>query len=220
MTKTAKTVLLSLGLLVSIQAHAQAAEIDGFRSAHFGEDEKTVVQAATKDLHVIDKDIRRIQDPATHVTVLSVSVKDFAPLNMPATVNYVLGYKCKCLTQAAVEWKFPDSITPEQRGVALTGVSALVSHFAGENWGKDETVLNRVTGEAKEGGENAVVFFRGQNKQGGSAVTLIGAPVKLEKDKNKPDAMTANVDGMKAVSLVYERNAADPDINKVDVSEF
>jgi hypothetical protein len=54
----------------------------------------------------------------------------------------------------------------------------------------------------------------------GSAVTLIGASAKLEKDKNKPDAMTANVDGMKAVSIVYERNAADPDINKVYVTGF
>lgn len=32
--------------------------------------------------------------------------------------------------------------------------------------------------------------------------------------------MTANVDGMKAVSIVYERNAADPDINKVYVTGF
>jgi hypothetical protein len=217
-----KTVSASLLLLslVAAASQAHADPVDGFRSAKFGADEKTVVQAAIKDLRVTDKDIQRIQDPSMQVTVLSVNMKNFAPLNMPATVNYVLGYKCNCLTQATVEWKVPDSVTPAQRGAALTGVAALVGHFSRENWGKDETVLNRVTGEPKEGSENAVVFFHGQNKKGGSAVTLIGAPVKMAKDKNKPDAMTANVDGMKAVSLVYERDAVNPDVRKIDVSQF
>lgn len=91
--------------------------------------------------------------------------------------------------------------------------------FQSEGWGKDESFINRIAGDSKGGASNGVIFFRGQNKQGG-AVTLVGAPVKMSKDTTKPNAMNANVDGLKAVALIYQRDATHPDVNKVDVSGY
>lgn len=214
-----KTSFAVIGTVMILGSAAQAATVDGFRNAKFGADENTVQQAAIKDLHISDTDIQKIKDPTSGVTVLSAKMKKFDPLGLPATVNYVMGSKCNCLTQVSVQWDFPKSATAQERSAAMTGVAALVGRFESENWGKDETVLNRVPGEVKDGSENVIVFFRGENQQG-NAVTLAGGPVKMAKDKTKDNAMTANVDDLKAVSLVYERDTKNPDVNKVDISGF
>lgn len=208
-----------LGVLLIVAVPAHAATVDGFRSAKFGADEKAVIQAAMHDLQVGSKDIQKQQDPATKVTVLSARLKSFAPFDMPATVNYVMGYKCNCLTQVSVQWDYPKEISPAQRGAALMSVGALVSKFQNEGWGKDEVILNRVPGNPDADGNGAVVFFRGQNAQG-SAVTVVGAPVKIAPNKDKPGDSTADVDSMKVVSLIYERDSKNPDVDRIDVTGF
>jgi hypothetical protein len=216
---------LLTGLIIGLTmvGSAQAAEVTGFRSARFGGNEKVTIAAAMSDLEVKAGDILRAQDSVTKVTTLTAKVKNFRPLNVPASVTYVLGYKCNCLTQVSIAWNLPEGITPEQRKTTMVGVTALSNRFAGENWGKDETIANRVIGDVKEGSENAIIFFRGQNKTGG-AVTLAGAPVKMVKvgaKDGKIDApLSANIDGLKNISLNYEKDAVNPDIYRVDVTGF
>ena len=208
----------ALSLLAIGSAHADA-EIDGFRSAHFGDNEKAVVDAATADFGVKPADILHTHDGNTKVTALAVKLKNFEPLNLPATLTYVLGYKCNCLTQVSVVWDFPSDITVDQRKTAMMGVGALVQHLQGRGWDKDEVALNRVTGEVKDGSENAVIFFRGQNKAG-SAATLLGAPVKMVKKDKKDENLSANVDGIKNILLTYEKDVANPDVYHIDVKGF
>src|ERR1700733_2766505 len=133
--KLVTTTLMILGLAATA-TQAVAANIDGFRDAKFGGNEKSVVEAAIKDFHVSERDIIRSQDPVAQVTVLSVELKQLAPLDVPVTVNYVLGHKCSCLTQATVQWNIPDGATPTQHAVAMVGVSALVARFQTEGWSK------------------------------------------------------------------------------------
>ena len=210
--------LISMVLAAAVTASASvAAKVDGFRSAKFGAKEKAVVVAAIKDLHVNRKAIRRTRDPVSQVTILSVKVNNFGPLKVPATVSYVMGYKCDCLTQATVQWNLSDKLSQNARGGAMIGVSALVGQFQNKNWGKNEMFTNRVAGKVDKAGNGTIVFFRGQNKAGG-AITLLGGPVKLVKGSK--DQMTANIDKLKSVTLLYERNAAHPDVNKIDVSGF
>jgi len=204
---------------------AQAAEVMGFQNAHFGADEKEVIAAATKDLSIKAGDIEIKKDDQTKVTILSAKIKDYAPLNMAATINYVLGYKCNCLTRVVVQWDFPEPTSTEQRKSAMLAVGALIGKLNEKGWGKEEVVMNRMLGDVKEGSEGAVVFFRGQDKQN-QAITLAGAPVKMEKNAKaskagpKTDALAANIDKIKTVSLIYEKDAVNPDIYRVDVSNF
>ncbi len=215
-------ILLAGVLGLALAEPAQAAEVTGFRSARFGDGEKAVISAASADLGIKAGDLKRTEDPAAKVTTLTAKVKNFAPMNLPASITYVLGYKCKCLTQVGILWDFPEGTTTEQRKTALIGINALVNRFMGEAWGKDETITNRVMGDVKEGSENPIVFFRGQNKNGG-AITLAGAPVKMTKaakDGKKDEALSANIDGIRNISLSYEKDAVNPDVYRVDVTGF
>ena len=203
---------------MALASAAQAGEVDGFRSARFGQKEKEVIAAAVKDLGVKAEAIKTTKDDSLKVTVLSAKLPRFAPLETAATVNYVMGYQCNCLMQVSVSWDIPEGKDVEARKTAMRGVGALVGKFQAQKWGKDETVVNRLPGEAKEGEESTIIFFRGQNKDGG-AITLAGAPVKMEKGK-AGEGLVANIDNIKGVSLIYEKDAAKPDIYRVDVSGF
>src|ERR1700751_4618210 len=208
--------LAAMALGASASALANEVPVTGFRTALFGSDEKTVIEAVKKDPKVDGSAIQKTQDPVGRITTLSVKVADFAPLNLPATVNYVMGYKCACLVQVNIGWTFPASATSEQRTTAMAGVVALVNRFASRPWDKDKAVVNRAAGQVAEGTENALIFFHGQNAQG-SAITLLGGPVKMTKtptngaptgDKKADGAskgdgaaspLAADVDGIKAV---------------------
>ena len=222
-----KQKLLVAGFLSLFAAHAaQAEEVTGFRSAHFGANEKAVTDAISADLGVKAGDVQRAQDPAAKVTTLTAKTKFFEPLNLPASITYVLGYKCNCLIQVNVLWELPEGTTVDQRKTAMVAIGALTNHLMERNWGKDEALTNRVTGDVKEGSENAIVFFRGQNKSGG-AITLAGAPVKMTKAEKAPEAsakkteaLAANIDAIKSVLLTYEKDAVNPDAYRVNVNGF
>ncbi len=222
MVSVLKTVgkILPVALIgcMALAGAAQASDIDGFRSARFGQKEKEVMAAAVKDLGVKENAFKTTKDEALKVTVLSTKLTKFAPLDVPATINYVMGYQCNCLMQVSVTWDLPEGKDVESRKTAMRGVGALVGKFQSQKWGKDETVVNRLPGEAKEGEESTIIFFRGQNKDGG-AITLAGAPVKMEKGKGS-EGLVANIDNIKAITLIYEKDAAKPDIYRVDVSGF
>jgi len=227
-------VLAAMALGVSASALANEVPVTGFRAAQFGTDEKAVIEAAKKDLKVDATAIQKTQDPMARITTLSVKVPDFPPLNLPATVNYVLGYKCACLVQVNIGWTFPVSATNEQRTIAMAGVVALVNRFASRPWDKDKAVVNRAAGQVAEGSENALIFFHGENAKG-SAITLLGGPVKMTKtvtngapagDKKADSAskvdgaaspLSADVDAIKTVTLLYEKDAAHPDIYRPDI---
>lgn len=216
-------VILLLGVVCLWTTSAQAMDVTGFRSAQFGQKEAQVSQAAQKDLKVSADQVKQNVDKAAGVTVLSVELKSFEPLNLPAEVSYVLGNKCNCLTQVIVSWHFPQGLNAEKRGEAMQGIAALSGHFAQGAWGKDETITNRVTRQAKAGEENTIIFFRGQNASG-SAVTLLASPVKMinpkdEKQANK-EALAANIDEIAVVSLSYEKDSKNPDVKKLDLSGF
>jgi hypothetical protein len=218
-----KRVQLLIGVAsLALAGSAQAAEVTGFRSAHFGASEKAVIAAASADLGIKPSEIHRAQDPVTKVTALTAKMKTFEPMPLAASVTYVLGYKCNCLTQVGILWDLPVTATTEQRKTAMISVGALVDRFMNQGWGKDDVFTNRVIGDVKEGSSNAIVFFRGQNKNGG-AITLTGVPVKMVKavkDGKKEDAFSANVDEIRNISLSYEKDAANADIYRVDVTGF
>lgn len=205
-------------LLLSGAAHAY--EVDGFRSARFGQKEADVLEAAAKDLGVKKEAFARKEDSDAGVTILSAKVQKFEPLDLPATVNYALGYKCKCLIQVSIVWSFPDKETEDMRRTALRGVGALAGKFVSEKWGEKETAVNRLPKDVKIGDKSTIIFFRGQNGEGG-AITLAGGPVFIEKNKDASKTEpVANIDQIKTISLIYEQNATNPDIHRVDVSGF
>ncbi|HLW79978.1 MAG TPA: hypothetical protein VKU44_10315 [Terriglobia bacterium] len=230
-------VLAAMALGASASALANEVPVTGFRGAQFGTDEKAVIEAAKKDLKVDATAIQKTQDPMGRITTLSVKVPDFPPLNLPATVNYVLGYKCACLVQVNIGWTFPASATNEQRTTAMAGVVALVNRFASRPWDNDKAVVNRAAGQVAEGSENALIFFHGENLKG-SAITLLGGPVKMTKtpanggsagDKKAESAskvggaasaLAADVDAIRTVTLLYEKDAAHPDIYRPDADSF
>lgn len=216
-------IALALGVMCLWSSGVQAMDINGFRCAQFGQKEAQILEAAQKDLKVSAAQVKKNIDQTAGVTVLNVELKNFEPLNLPAEVSYILGNKCNCLTQVIVSWHFPEGINTDKRAEAMQGVAALAGHFAKETWGKDETIVNRVMNQAKEGEDNTIIFFRGQNPTG-SAVTLLASPVKMMKPKDEKssgkDGLAANIDTINVVSLSYEKDSKNPDVKKIDLSGF
>jgi hypothetical protein len=215
---TVMTVWLSL-----FAATLFAAEIKGFRSARFGDDEAAVRAAMAKDLGVQGDAVRVAVDAILGVKTLSAKLDSFAPLNAPAEVAYAFGSSCRCLIQVAIKWQLPEDRV--RKADALGGVAALADKFARDGWEKDHSALNRVLGEPKPGAELTLMLFRGE--QGKAAITLLGSPVTVSGGETKAGqggagqpGLSVNVDAMTTVVLVYDADVGKPDIGRNDVKNF
>jgi hypothetical protein len=206
---------LLAGLSMLIAAPVQAAPVTGFRTASFGSSEADVRSAIQKDLGVNANQIQASDDAMHGTRILSVKLERFAPLNLPAQVDYLMGAHCRCLIRVVVGWAVADNSA--ERSQALAGVSALAQRFSSESWGEGKAVVNRVLGDVKTGQDLGMVFFRGE--EGAALVVLLGGPVTVTPQAGAGDAkagtppgVVADVDHLRSISLVYEADVAHPDV--------
>lgn len=209
-----KRVLFGLGVVFLSLQWAFAAEVNGFRSAKFGQKESEVIAALKKDLGVTDKEVTTLTDPQTSMKVLSVKLKGFEPLEQPAVVNYVFGYECSCLTQVSVNW---DVSAMKDQKTMLVRLGSLVNYFQGLSWKEGESITSKLLGNPKSGEEATLIFFRGQSDNK-SSVTLLGAPVKVKLSKDKK--MDANIDEIKNIVLIYDHNTEKVDSYFIQPGKF
>lgn len=223
-----KKICAAAFLLMSTYVYAaDLPPIDGFRSARFGANEGIVRAAINKDFGVAADKIKEQADPRTATKSLEVALTKLEPINVPATISYILGYKCRCLIQVNVVWNLPENNTVAQRDEALVGASALAKHFAGKSWSGGEVLSDRISGEPKEGLVTNYFFFRGVAPSG-HAVTVWGAPVTLVKAKGSPPSadgknesgLTADIDKLRTIAVTYELNVKSPDLRRVSVDGF
>ena len=199
---------------------AFAVIVSGFLHAQFGDKEGIVIDAIKSDFGKSQAIESLPQDAATGTKTLKIKLPSLDPINLPATLSYILGYKCNCLIQVSVVWQLPKKITAKERKDFLTTISELSRNFANRPWGNGEVLTGRVSGEIKENQTTNYFFFRGVAEDH-SAITVWGAPITIVKTKSaskreaQQTSLTANIDRLETLGVNYELNVKRPDLKRV-----
>ena len=99
----------------------------------------------------------------------------------------------------------------------MVRLGSLVNYFQAMSWKEGQTVTSKLLGTPKTGEEGTLVFFRAENEKK-ATITLLGAPVKIKNNKDKN--IDANVDGMKNIVLIYDRNTEKVDSYFIQPGKF
>lgn len=202
-----------------------AVTVSGFLHAQFGDKEEIVTEAIRSDFGNSQAIESLSKDAATGTKTLKIKLARLDPINLPATVSYIFGYKCNCLIQVSVVWQLPKKITAKERKEFLATISDLSKNFANRPWGSGEILTGRVSGEIKENQTTNYFFFRGVAEDH-SAITVWGAPVTIVKAKSEPEresqqtSLTANIDALETLGVNYELNVKRPDLKRVSNQNF
>jgi hypothetical protein len=198
---------------------SMGAEIKGFKSALFGATEGAVLRAIKTDLGAPASAVKSRVDTSSGMRILEVNLPDFEPLGVPATVNYYLGFKCRCLTQVSINWQLSDQLNKRKKEWAMMAIGALRAHFAKMDWPKDQAIFDRAIGDVKVGSTVPYVFFRGLTERN-TLVVLAGEPVLISAGKNKSEKLAASFEPMRTVQLFYQLDSQHPDVRKINIQGF
>lgn len=188
------------------------AEVDGFRSAKFGDSEDAVRKAIAKDFDKSDDDIKAVVNPVQRTKALIVRVKDLIPDTGEARITYILGYKSQALIQVNVLWG--TAVTPDVTEVAIARTALILkNYFNGRGYDPKRTVHDRRL-------KNGVLVFQSTDSEK-RLVRLLYIDVPLKQK----DAKAASDDKSKpksayALSLNYIADPANPDILKIKPGSF
>jgi len=179
------------------------AEIDGFRSAQFGMNERDVLKAIYQDFKIHRKDVSRFEHPTEKTVSLGIDVENLLPNSGPAKVFYILGHKSRQLIHVNVIWGRPATPKPDAEGVV--GIAnQLRNHFAQKSYQKEGLALNAQLSE------DIILVFQGLDKKG-RAVKLV-----LVNPKSDPKKVGENI----SLTLSYIEKPGRPDVFRIKDDDF
>jgi hypothetical protein len=182
---------------------AEAAKVDGFRSATFGMTEAQLRTAIRKDFNLAGDKVAAEENPAERTTALSIVVNDLLPDAGPARISYILGFKSKRLFQVNILWggSMAPDIAPEKLNAAA---ASLRDYFAAAGYVGDTVVTNA------RAGDGSIVWFKGADAQKRTTFlrTLGIAPTK---EGEKPGI---------GLLLSYAQDPQNPDIFRIAKGQF
>lgn len=173
--------VLCCDLTVSASAqNAGSALVEGFRSAKFGADEKTVRAAIKADFGLEGKAVSAEENPVEKTTALVATVDALEP-GGKAQIAYILGYKSKKLIQVNVVWGAP--VDPGATAEKLTGTAVLLrNYFTQQSFAPDRRQQDQ---RLQDG---SILFFQGTDAQDRQvSLHLLGVPLPT-KEGEKPKA--------------------------------
>lgn len=213
-----------LAVIVSLSVYhfllvAHATEVEGFLHAQFGDSETIVIESIKADFGKNQEINFLPEDATTGTKTLKIKVNRLEPINLPATISYIFGHRCKCLIQVSAVWPLPKNITPKERNQFLQIISDMSKNFANKTWENGEVFTGRVSGEIKENQVTNYFFFRGVAADQ-SAITVWGAPVIIVKNNSKQPSLTANIDSLDTLGVNYELNVKRPDLKRTSTQNY
>jgi len=180
------------------------AEVNGFRSAQFGMNERDIIKAIKNDFGIGKKQISRIAHPNEKTVTLGVSVTKLLPESGPAKIFYILGYKTKRLIHINVVWGKPATKNPNAEAI-VAAANQLRNHFVQKKYQKEGFALNAQLGEG------IILVFQGKDRKGRAARLLLSNP-KAEVDTKAGENI--------ALTISYIEKPEDPDVFKIKEGEF
>ncbi len=186
---------------------SSSAEIDGFRSAHFGMDAASVRAAIAADFHLSGASVHAAVNPVQRTDVLRIRVPDLVAGGGTAQIDYIFGYRSHALIEVNILWSAAtDSrMTPAQ---LVANGSAISAYFARQGFSPQETVQNALLPDGN------VLLFRTRDDAGRAVVLMLSG--KRAPDSNgKGETLTPM-----ALALVYAADPAHPDVFSLKKGSF
>jgi hypothetical protein len=190
----------------AVPESADAAKVEGFRSAAFGMTDSQVRAAIRKDFKLGDDKISVEENPIERTTALLVTVPDLLPEAGPARISYMLGFKSKKLIQVNVVWGAGQAPAVKLEKLQLAAAS-LQQYFLAQGFPRDKVVANtRVA-------DGSVLVFQGVDGQKRmTQLRFIGLPAE-GADKEKPASQAA-------LLLSYIQDPQNPDVYRIAKGQF
>jgi hypothetical protein len=179
------------------------AQIAGFRSAHFGMNERSVRKAIFQDFKINKKQVTRHENPSEKTISLIIDVENLLPNSGSAKVFYIMGHKSRRLMLVNILWGKPVSPKADPESVVSTA-NQLRIHFSQKTYQKEGFALNAQLGEG------VILVFQGQDRKG-RAVKLV-----LSNPKSDPEKVGENI----ALTLSYIEKPGKPDVFRIKDGDF
>lgn len=185
---------------------AEAAAVEGFRSARFGMAEAEVRAAIRRDFPQAAERIVSEQTPVERTQVLTVTVPNLIPDAGTARISYILGHHSKRLIQVTILWGPPAD--PTVRPEALVNAAeALRAHFSSLGW-RPGSVAGGVALA-----DGSTLVFRGLDGEGRMAqLQIIPAPLPANAPANAPRPF--------GLRLAYVADPLNPDVFRLQRGQF
>ena len=148
--------------------------IEGFRSAKFGMNEKSVFRAIAKDFKLEKSKVKKDTNPIEQNTFLNITVHDLFRTGGTAKVIYILGHKSKRLVHVNVLWGKGATENVDGKGIVDTA-NLLRSHFIKKRYKVESLVAN-----GKISDESTLVF-RGKDKKNRMVVLILNTIMGLRQ---------------------------------------
>jgi hypothetical protein len=189
-------------------ARAEAAKIEGFRSAGFGMTEAQVRLAVHKDFPAAGEKVSSELNPAEKTTVLTVYVPDLIPGTGKARISYILGYSTRKLIQVNVNWT-AEAKSPASAESVVGAANLLRNYFLTGGYLPESIVANQQL-------PNGYVVFRGLDARSRMVVVVLSgatggaAPAAHDAEKAPPIGL----------QLSYILDPEHPDVYQVPKGQF
>ena len=184
---------------------ASPVDLLGFRSAHFGMDEKQVRAAVAADFgkETADK-VQSQENLAEKTRILTVLVPGLFEEAGIGSVSYIFGYNSKKLIQVALLWskQTDETLTPER---LFSGGNVLQAYFAAQGYVPATIVSGAMI-------DQGILMFRGADKDDNTAMLLLQGGFTGEGAQK---TLTPN-----ALLLYYIDDAKNPDVFRIPPGQF
>ena len=182
------------------------SNVKGFRSAHFGMNEKSVLRAIIKDFKVDKGKVENIMQASTQTKTLKFQVPDLFSTGGTASLGYIFGHKSKKLIQINIGWGNGSSENVDGRSVVETA-NLLRNHFLKKRYKQVGLVANGKLSDLK------TMIFRGRDKKDRMVLLVLNTV-------ESPKGMTAE-ENLNKVSLVlsYIAKPDNPDVRKISIKD-
>ncbi len=187
-------------------------QIDGFRSALFGMNEKEVRAVIVKDLGVEDKAIKSITTPKTKNKILFADVPKLDIEAGPARVSYIFGYSSNKLVRVETSWGnalIPAS-TASFKDLTTAGRD-LVNYFGRYRFKEGSVVTDQ---QLPRGGK--LLFKAEDDSNHALNLTFVVYPEKAGGELNKEDPGK----NRRLMTLSYIDRANVTDVFRIDPGQF
>ena len=180
------------------------ANLDGFRSAKFGMNQKRVMRALAKDFKISKSKVKLLEHPGEKTLTLSVNLPDL--LGSTAQASYILGQKSKELIQVNVIWGYGADKNSDGQD-SINTANMLRDHFLKKRY-KDKSLAINAKLDDKQ-----MLVFRGRDKKDRMVLLLLTEHViKMKGAKVATSKMT--------LRLSYMLDFDNPDVFSIKEGEF
>ena len=180
------------------------SNIKGFRSAKFGDNEKSVHRAIAKDFKIAKSKVKKSIHPSEKTTTLEIVVPDLFSIGGTAKVTYILGYKSKKLMHVNLLWGQGATGSVDGKDV-IDLANLLRAHFLTKRYKEKGLAANAPLSDTQN------ILFRGRDQKNRVVILFLSLlPTKEGTSQSEREKLIS-------LSLSYMADPENPDVRKLKI---